>query len=109
MTLGTFSFQSEVDSGGGPVIETQLPFLGDDSYLTGGTAGFKALVAAALSIQTAADLEILGVSQQNLSDHILRYDQAGDLLTAQLISTGAEVGNGVNLSGITFEVVVLAR
>lgn len=107
MALGTATVQKETGRDGGPVVTARLSFAGDSSYPTGGTAGFAAFVAAALGV--AGPLDVLGVDQQSLSDHVLRYNRATDKLTAQLMSTGAEVANGVNLSGTTFNVVVTAR
>jgi len=110
MALGTFTVDSEVGRRGGYHMNTRISFLGDTSYPTGGTAGFKALVAAALGIENPdADFEVLGVYQQNLSDNVPLYDRTNDKLLMQVMSTGVEVANAVNLSGITFEVVVLAR
>ena len=107
MSLGAIAVSKEAGREGGPVIAARITVVGDDSYPTGGTAGFAALVAAALGI--AGTLDILAVEQQSLSDHVARYDRANDKLIFQLMSTGAEVANAVNLSGITFQLLVTAR
>jgi hypothetical protein len=98
--------ESEIGRSGGPGFLGRVSFLGDDSYPTGGTAGFAALVAALLP---ATGLTVMGVVQQNNSDHICRYDKANDKLVVQLASTGAEVANAVDLSSVTFELLVFGK
>ncbi len=107
MALGALTAATPVGQEGGPISIFQLSFLGDDSYPTGGTVGFDALARAALG---KGNVEILSVTQNNLSDHVVRYVPAdGGTLQAQLMATGAPVANAVDLSGITFELTVIAR
>ncbi len=106
MSLGTITAGAEVGREGGPEVLGLISFLGDDSYPTGGTAGFQALVRTAFG---GASIEVLAVVQQNLSDHVARYDKTNDKLTVQLMSTGAQVGSAVDLSSITFELLVIGK
>lgn len=107
MALGALTASAPVGQEGGPISIFKLSFAGDGSYPTGGTVAFDALVRAALG---KGNIEILGVLDQQLSDHVARYVSAdGGTLQVQLMSTGAEVGNGVNLSSVTFDLLVIAR
>lgn len=106
MTLGAITRVEDVGQRGGPVIAELVNIVGDDSYPTGGTTGFTALVRAALG---RGDVTILGVVQQNLSDHVARFDEANDTLTVQLMSTGAEVANTTDLSSVQFRLLVLCK
>ena len=106
MALGAITRDEDVGQRGGPVIAELISFAGDSSYTTGGTVGFTALVRTALA---RGDVTILGVVAQNLSDHVVRFDEPNDTLLVSLMSTGAEVGNGVNLSGITFKLLVICK
>lgn len=106
MSLGAMTLSNEIGRKGGPISQARISFLGDDSYPTGGTAGLNALVAAALGVTSVV---IEAVVQQNLSDHVARYDKTNDKLMVQLMSTGAEVANAVDLSGTTFELLVIAK
>ena len=105
MTLGAITRQVAAGQRGGPVIMERVTIVGDDSYPTGGTTGIAALVSAALG---RGSVTVLAILSQNLSDHRLLYDQASDTLLVQLISTQAEVADTTNLSGITFEALVVA-
>lgn len=106
MALGTITKDAEVGRQGGPLSLALISFLGDDSYPTGGTTAFAAAVAAVLP---ATGMEILAVVQQNNSDHVCRYDKTNDKLLVQLMSTGAQVAGAVDLSGITFELLVIGK
>jgi hypothetical protein len=106
MSLGAITVDNEIGRKGGPLSMARISFLGDDSYPTGGTAGFAALVAAKLGV-TGVTIE--AVVQQNNSDHVARYDKTNDKLLVQLMSTGAEVAGAVDLSGITFELLVIGK
>lgn len=106
MALGAMTAATPVGQEGGPISIFKLSFAGDTSYPTGGSTGAQALIRTALG---KGNIEVLGVLQQNLSDHVMRYDKAGDALIVQLMSTGAEVANTTNLSGTTFDLLVVAR
>lgn len=106
MALGTITKVAEIGRSGGPVSLALISFAGDGAYPTGGTAAFAAAVAAKLP---ATGMEILAVVQQNNSDHLCRYDKTNDKLVVQLVSTGAEVANTTNLSGVTFELLVIGK
>ena len=105
MALGTLTASSPVGQEGGPISMHRVSFAGDDSYPTGGTP-FQDLARAALG---KGNIEILAVVQQNLSDHVCRFDIATGNLTVQVMGSGAEVGNGTDLSSTTFELLVIAR
>ena len=98
---------SEVGREGGPVIAARISFLGDDSYPTGGSINFAAFVGAALGV--GSNLQILAVIPQNNSNNDLRYDATNDTLIALVASTGVEVANTTDLSGTTFEALVIAK
>jgi len=109
MSLATAAtLDTEVGREGGPVIAARISFLGDDAYPTGGSVDFSDFVAVALGIN-ATQLDILGVFAQNLSDHELLYDRANDKLIVRVASTAAEVANTTDLSGTTFEALVIAQ
>lgn len=91
---------------GAPTFHDRLSFGGDDNYTTGGTLGFDALVTAALK-RTAT---ILDVISGDCGDHYVVYKPAdGGTLMVFLRSTGAELGNGVDLNATTFNVGVISQ
>lgn len=110
MALGTATHDSRVSSSPGPVTIDVLTFAGDDNYQTGGTANFEAYVRSALGL---GNVDLLGVVPLDCAGHVPVYDKANDTLKVYLgggASTAlAEVGNGSDLSGTTFNVLVIAR
>lgn len=90
---------------GAPTFVDVLAAPGDDDYPTGGTTGFQALVRAALG----RDVTVLGVIGQACGDNVPVYDPANDTLQVFVRSTGAEVANNADLSGVTFNLIVLSK
>lgn len=107
MSLGTITLNLDEGRSGGPYPLGEIEFLGDDAYPTGGTPGFQDLVRAAFPEKPS--IEVFGVLQQSLSDHVARYDRASDTLIVQLMSTGAEVPDTTDLSGTTFKLLVFGK
>lgn len=87
-----------------PLIAGTLKFAGDNAYPTGGTAAFQAKVRALYNDSR----EVLGVVANDCGAYRPVYDKTNDKLMVFVNATGAEVGNGVDLSGTTFNLVVLA-
>lgn len=108
MSLGTITGVAAVGQEGGPIFVERVTIVGDDSYPTGGTTGAEALIQAALG---KGSVEILAAIHQGpvASDFALSYDKAADTLVARVWSTGAQVGNSVDLSGVTFEMLIIAK
>ena len=92
-----------------PLFVDVLSFNGDDAYPTGGTTGFQAAVQAIVGDQR----EILAVIGQDCGGYDPVYIPATDAL--KVYESGAdgsandEVANAADLSGTTFNVVVLSR
>jgi len=118
MSLGTITIESvKLRKDGGQVI--RMSFAGDDSYPTGGTATFSALVKTAVATAHAAagdanvrgyeSLAIQGVIPQDCGQYVPSYDKANDKLFVRDggSATWAEVGSGVSLAGTTFNVLAL--
>lgn len=108
MSLGAFTVANEIGRKGGPLSMARLTIVGDASYPTGGTPDFAALVATALGI-TGIEIEAVIHQGPVTADFAVAYDKANDKLTARVISTGAQVANAVDLSGTTFEVLVIGK
>lgn len=106
MALGTMTKEKEHLSNPGPMGMARVSFAGDGAYQTNGTAGFQALVRTLLK---KPGLEVIDVISGDCGDHIVHYDKTNDKLKMRVISTGAEVGNGVDKSGTTINCTVLYK
>lgn len=106
MALGTITRGDKSgEKPGAPTFVDVLAFPGDDSYPTGGTLGFEASVREALG----QNVTVLGVIAGDCADNVPVYDPAADSLKVFVRSTGAEVANTTNLSGVTFNLMVLCK
>lgn len=97
----------------------RISFAGDGAYPTGGTATFKDLLqdaieaAAALAVDANVrgrqNVAPIAVIPQDCGQYVPSYAAATDKLFVRDggHATWNEVGNGVNLSGTTFNVLVL--
>ena len=110
MALGTVT--SNVKAGqkpSAPVFADLVSFLGDDSYPTGGTAGFEALIQALLKDSR----DVIAVVMQDCGGYVPVYDRANDKFKVYEEGADAgpadEVGNATDLSGVTFNVVVISK
>lgn len=111
MSLGTIT----VGAGQGgkpkaPSFRKKISFPGDDSYPTGGTANFEAAVQSALSLE----VDLIAILPNDCGGYVPVYDDVNDKLKVyyadyDAVADGAliEVANATNLSGTTFNVVVL--
>lgn len=106
MALGTITAGVEVGRSGGPTILQNMSFLGDSSYPTGGTVGFQALARTAVGGES---IEILAVVAQDCGLFLPVYDKATDKLLVRNLTDGSEVTAAVDLSGTTFNVLVVAK
>lgn len=91
---------------GAPSFMLRLSFPGDDSYPTGGTAAFQDFVRAAVGGRA---VEVIDVIAGDCADNVPYYDKANDKLKVRVLSTGAEVANTTNLSGVTFNLTALCK
>lgn len=89
----------------GPIYFDRIHFAGDGVYPTGGTPGFETSFRAKVGDQRT----IIDVISGDCGDHKLEYDRANDKLKMRVISTGAEVGNGVDKSGTTCNITVISE
>lgn len=105
MALGAITAGVEVGRSGGPSISKLISFVGDDSYPTGGTLTFQALVRTAVG----ADVEVLAAVAQDCGLFLPVYDKAADALLVRNLTDGSEVTNATDLSGTTFNVLVVAK
>ena len=107
MSLGAATIDAEAGKApGSPTFLVRLSFAGDDSYTNNGSAGFLALVQAAAGGRA---LTVMDVISGDCADNQCEYDRSGDLLNVRVGSTGAEVGNGVDLSGTTFNLTAICQ
>lgn len=118
MSLGTITITKvrETADGGQEIL---MSFLGDTSYPTGGTAGFNALVRAAIKakhvaatdalVRGAEQVAVMAVVPQNCGQYIPSYDYTNDKLFVQDggSATLAEVAGTTALNGTTFKVLVI--
>ncbi len=104
MSLGAIALiEKAMASASVPTFVEEITFPGDNSYPTGGTPNFSALLRAATGIKATRQLMYL-VDCGAIAGHYCVYDAANDKLVVFVRTTGAEVANGVNLSGTTFRV-----
>lgn len=110
MALGAMTVAAGVGQEGGPISLELISFAGDGTYSAGGTTGFEALVRAAVG---KGNLDVLAVIGQDCGGYVPVYLRATDALkvyeqtdtaTSPLIETAT-----ANLSGTTFNVIVLCR
>jgi hypothetical protein len=110
MALGTFT--SNVKAGqrpSAPVFADLVSFAGDGSYPTGGTAGFEALVRTLLKDSR----DVIAVVMQDCGGYVPVYDRAADKL--KVYEEGADAGAAdevtatTNLSGVTFNVLIISK
>ena len=88
-----------------PTFTDLISFAGDDAYPTGGTVDFQDTFRAAVG----DNREVMGVIAQDCGANDVVYDKANDTLVVRVRATGAEVANATDLSGTTFNVLVLSR
>jgi len=95
MSLGTITSKRDTDN---RLHAYKFTIVGDGSYPTGGTATFSDV----LSLKLGKSVKLVSV-QGVATGYYLSYDYTNDKLKAWVASTGAEVANAVNLSGLTFD------
>lgn len=111
MSLGTGTRVADESTKGDKLYVDQLSFLGDDAYPTGGTPDFDGFVQALLG--DARD--VIAVVPGDCGDNLPIYvpDAGGGAtpgkLLVRVISTGLEVANTTDLSGVTFNVTVISK
>lgn len=112
MAIGTITLAAKGGAApSAPVFVDRISFLGDNPYPTGGMA-FKALFQA----KTKDAREPFGILADDCGGYILAYDPStgklkvyrGDNANASP-APAVEVSNGVDLSAVTFNVVVLSQ
>ena len=101
MTLGTITAPGNAT----PIFLDKVSFAGDDAYPTGGTAAFQTTFRA----KVKAAREILAIVPQDCGVYVPSYDKTNDKLKVRAVSNGAEVSNGTDLSGTTFDLLVISR
>ena len=108
MAIGTITVD-EQSAGVGPIFFDRVHFAGDGSYPTNGTAG----ILAALQAKIGADKNIVAVLPQDCGGYVAGYDHANDKLKVyrQTAATSAliEVPNTTDLSGTTFNLVIVSK
>ncbi len=109
MTLGTPTRKDDESTKGDALFFDDLTFLGDDNYTTGGTADFDSFVQALVGDSR----DVIAIIPGDCGDHIPLYIKdvgaTEGLLMIRLLSTGAELGNGVDLSGTTLNMTVVSK
>jgi hypothetical protein len=120
MSLGVGTLVSRRDGDDG-AADLLISFDGDNAYPAGGTLDFTAyvrdIVAAVAAAATdknvrgAESLEIDAVIPQNCGQYVPSFDKAADTLFVQDggHATWAEVAPATDLSGTTFNLVVLCK
>ena len=103
MALGALTIVERIDSQG-PRRISRCTLVGDGAYPTGGSTGLLAALRTAL--KSAGENIISVKAEGNNGDRLLEYDHANEKLIVRVISTAAEVANAVDLSGVTFGLVV---
>lgn len=111
MSLGTFTIGDEVGTQpSAPTFTDRVSFLGDNSYPTGGTATFSALFQA----KTKDGRKPIAVIAQDCGGYVVAYDETNDKLKVfrgahTVDNPMSEVPNATDLSGVTFNVIVISK
>ena len=95
MALGTITSKRDTDN---RLHAYKFTLGGDGAYPPGATAAFN----AALGTKLGKSVKLIDVKGIGTGYH-LSYDYTADKLKAWVASTGAEVANAVDLSGVTFD------
>lgn len=110
MAIGTITVGTEAGlMPSAPTFSSKISFAGDSSYPTGGSTGFQALVRAKLG----RNVTVLAVLPQDCGGFTPVYDIGADAL--KVFRTGAinaaqeQVPNTTNLSGTTFNLIVVCQ
>lgn len=88
-----------------PLFVDRISFLGPSTYATGGSPAFKAAFQA-ITKDGRVPIAVIG---QDCGDNHPEYDEATDKLKLRVMSTGVEVADTTNLSGVTFNVIVISQ
>ena len=119
MSIGTVTLQQQTDKSFTHVaFHDRVSFPGDGSYPTNGTAAFAAKFQSVsiadprggsypnvLPFQGRTPIFVVGHS----GVYRLQYDITNDKLKVYNTTTGAEVANATDLSGTTFEALVISN
>jgi hypothetical protein len=117
MSLGLITVLEEV-AVQGPTRTLRCSIVGDDSYPTGGTVGFTALLQAATlaagvlgSVKGAEIVDFRHVQGGGgtIVDSELHYDHTNDTLMAVVLSTAAQTANAVDLSTNTYVCLITVK
>jgi hypothetical protein len=116
MALGAITVVEQV-AAQGPIFWDRVTIVGDDSYPTGGSTGFEALLQAAVAGAGEANMsgrQVVGLWLEQgqggvMQTEDLHYDHATDTLIASVLATGAEVANTTALNGNTYSVLVASK
>jgi len=104
MALGAATRSAGESGQGERLFVDVLTFAGDSSYPTGGTDGFDAYVQAVLGdARNVVGVVMIGDCGDNIPIYV------GGKLMVKVLSTGLEVANAVDLSGVTFTVMVISK
>lgn len=96
----------------GPLNIDEVSFAGDGAYPAGGTAGFQAIIRAALQ---KGNVTLLFVVPMDAGGYVPFYDVANDKLKVMYsdnnnAADGPLIENATaNLSGVTFRMKVLSK
>jgi hypothetical protein len=109
MANGIGTITTSTAGGGGmpsaPVFMDRISFPGDGNYTTGGTVAFEASFRAKIG----ENRTIIDVIAGDCGNNKAVYDRTNDKLKVLVGSTGAEVANATDLSGTTFNVLVISK
>jgi hypothetical protein len=109
MALGTITIGTE--AGGAPsqsVFHEQFTMVGDSAYTTGGTLLFGATLAAAFPLRSFSAASIVTV-RGGSTGYVLEYIPSTGALKAYVRTTGVEVANTTDLSGVTFDMYAVLK
>jgi hypothetical protein len=109
MALGTITrVAAKSGDSSKPVFYDRISFAGDDAYPTGGTTGFDTAIQTLLGDAR----EVVAVIPEDCGPYMPAYlpDDSGTLKVYEGASgANAEVGDTTNLSGTTFNLMVLSK
>lgn len=109
MAVGTFIIINEAGGAASlSVFHESFSMVGDNAYTTGGTLLWGASLAAQFPLRSFSAASLV-FARGTSTTHTLEYIPSTGALKAYVRTTGVEVANTTDLSGVTFDMYAVLR
>lgn len=92
-----------------PSIINRFTLDGDAAYVTGGSAGFEAIVRTIVGQRVTINAVVGHGYTAGDWTHIVRYNRTADTLLVYVLATGAQAANAADLSAVEFDITVFSE